>query len=90
MKRRSDGAVGVGMTKAKWPLGTAFSELHAALDARDEMERVAFQRRQTFTPRPVYHHELPSLLAAVKPHGCICPVGAEATCKGMTCPRRAP
>ena len=25
---------------------------------------------------------------SAKPHGCICPVGAEATCQGMACPRR--
>jgi hypothetical protein len=26
---------------------------------------------------------------ATVPHGCVCPVGAEATCKGWACPRRA-
>lgn len=25
-----------------------------------------------------------------KPHGCICPVGAEATCQGLACPRLPP
>lgn len=24
----------------------------------------------------------------LKPHGCICPAGAETTCKGDMCPRR--
>lgn len=24
-----------------------------------------------------------------RPHGCICPPGAEATCQGWMCPRRA-
>jgi hypothetical protein len=24
------------------------------------------------------------------PHGCVCPPGSEATCKGALCPRRAP
>jgi hypothetical protein len=43
---------------------------------------------ETFIPRPVYHHELPALLAAARPHGCICPAGAEATCQGFSCPRR--
>lgn len=27
---------------------------------------------------------------APAPHGCVCPVGAEQTCKGWECPRRAP
>jgi hypothetical protein len=36
----------------------------------------------------VYHDELAPLLAAQKPNGCICPVGAEATCGGIACPRR--
>lgn len=26
-------------------------------------------------------------VAAQKPHGCICPPGSEATCKGWSCPR---
>ena len=43
----------------------------------------------TFIPRPLYHHELDAILAARKPHGCICPPGAEATCQGFGCPRRA-
>lgn len=25
-----------------------------------------------------------------RPHGCVCPPGAEATCQGWSCPRRAP
>lgn len=25
-----------------------------------------------------------------KPHGCVCPPGSEATCKGFGCPRRPP
>lgn len=25
-----------------------------------------------------------------KPHGCICPPGAEATCRGIGCPRNPP
>jgi len=29
-----------------------------------------------------------SLGATTKPHGCICPAGAEAACKGIACPRR--
>ncbi len=33
------------------------------------------ERRVTTSPR--------------KPHGCICPPGAEATCQGWQCPRRA-
>lgn len=44
---------------------------------------------QTFIPRPVYHHELAGILVSAKPHGCVCPVGAEATCKGFACPRAA-
>mgnify|MGYP001809781230 CR=1 FL=1 len=28
-------------------------------------------------------------MQAQKPHGCICPTGAEATCQGLSCPRRA-
>lgn len=33
---------------------------------------------------------LTSILAKLdaKPHGCICPVGAERTCGGFMCPRR--
>lgn len=27
-------------------------------------------------------------VTAQKPHGCICPPGSEATCKGWNCPRR--
>jgi hypothetical protein len=26
----------------------------------------------------------------MQPHGCVCPVGAEKTCQGAGCPRRAP
>ena len=25
-----------------------------------------------------------------RPHGCVCPVGAEATCRGLACPRNPP
>jgi hypothetical protein len=39
-------------------------------------------------PKPVYHHELAELLAKTRPHGCICPPGSEATCRGLSCPRR--
>ena len=28
------------------------------------------------------------LRPAGQPHGCVCPPGAEATCKGLACPRR--
>lgn len=27
---------------------------------------------------------------AQKPHGCICPAGAEAGCHGIACPRHVP
>ena len=27
---------------------------------------------------------------SAKPHGCICPPGSEATCRGMACPRNPP
>lgn len=27
-------------------------------------------------------------LVPTQSHGCICPPGSEATCKGLTCPRR--
>jgi len=26
----------------------------------------------------------------LKPHGCVCPAGAESSCRGWQCPRRAP
>lgn len=29
-------------------------------------------------------------IAQPKPHGCICPPGAEKTCEGPLCPRRNP
>ena len=28
--------------------------------------------------------------ASPVPHGCICPPGAEATCRGLACPRNPP
>jgi hypothetical protein len=28
--------------------------------------------------------------ADAKPHGCICPPGAESTCRGWGCPRNPP
>lgn len=46
---------------------------------------------RTEVARPVFHHELAMILAAAaRPHGCVCPVGAEATCMGLSCPRRLP
>lgn len=38
------------------------------------------------------HAEIERLRAALKakPRGCICPPGAEATCRGWDCPRNPP
>lgn len=44
-------------------------------DAFDEMLRRDRETSRTFVGK-------------VAAHGCICPPGAEATCKGALCPRR--
>jgi hypothetical protein len=31
----------------------------------------------------------PTWTVNAQPHGCICPPGSEATCKGLNCPRRS-
>lgn len=39
---------------------------------------------------PISPTEPLSPAAAPRPHGCICPPGAEAGCRGWQCPRRMP
>lgn len=78
------------------PAGWLAEEGRAALDAfrrrvaiADGGSKGAPGDGRTAVPRPVYLHELPAILAAAaKPHGCVCPIGAEATCAGFSCPRR--
>lgn len=42
-------------------------------------------------PKPSVEDRLAALeraAVAARPHGCICPPGAEAGCRGFACPRR--
>jgi hypothetical protein len=51
---------------------------------RDIKERVA----PTMWP-PLPQIPYPVAQPPIAPHGCVCPVGAESTCRGPMCPRRA-
>lgn len=50
------------------------------LDALKQLQREVCQ---------LQHEVRPLQSANVAPRGCICPAGAEASCAGITCPRRS-
>lgn len=45
----------------------------------------ARKERQSWTPE-----YLRPLFTETKPHGCVCPIGAEVSCQGLGCPRNPP
>lgn len=46
-------------------------------------------RIPTGFPEELWRWPRPAIDGA-SPHGCVCPAGAEKTCRGALCPRKAP
>ena len=49
------------------------------------------QERDDYMRRQDAEHDMIAMrrpIASAPPRGCVCPVGAEQTCKGYMCPRQ--
>ena len=85
-----DKLVGIAVDEflRRWRFGdfvpAMYAAMHEALDAYE-----AAKRKCHPLPDPFRAPLTDTIVRTQRPHGCICPAGAEAGCKGAMCPRRS-